>query len=79
MARRGIRVSGGTRERDPFALDEDRALEDLARTWGAYYLVSADAGRWFAVRRNGTGDAIIAATPGELAAAMGSAWHGSVR
>ena len=65
--------------RDPYAIDEDRALEDLARTWGSYYLISSDAGRWFAIPRDGSGDALIAATPGKLATAMVSAWRGETR
>ena len=67
------------RERDPFALDEDKALEDLARTWGAYYLVSVDAGRWFAIRRDGSGDALIAETPRELHGYMQAERSGRIR
>ena len=63
---------------DPFAVDEARWLEVLTREWGRLFLVSVNGGRWYASRKDGTGDAIIAGTPGELAAAMGAAWHGII-
>ena len=73
-------MSGDARARDPYAVDEARWLEALDRDWGRLFLISvSDDGRWFANRLTGTGDAIIAATPGELAAEMGAAWHGSMR
>ena len=59
---------------DPFAVDEDRWLEALAREWGQLYLISVSNGFWYAVRRDGTGDAVITAKPGELNAAMHAAW-----
>ena len=63
--------------RDSYAIDEDRWLEALAREWSQLYLISVNDGRWFAVRRDGSGDAIIAATPGKLATAM--AQNGTAR
>lgn len=72
-------MSGGTRARDPFAVDEDRWLEALAIDWGCLYLISVNDGKWYAVRRDGSGDALIAATPGELDDAMHAAWHRSIR
>ena len=68
----------GARADDPYAVDEARWLEALDRDWGRLFLVSVNDGKWYANRLNGTGDAIIAATPGELAVAMGTAWHGSI-
>ena len=68
-------VNGGLRAHDPFAVDEARWLEALDRERGRHFLSSTCNDRWYANRLNGTGDAIIAATPGELAAAMGAAWH----
>lgn len=62
---------------DPFAIDEDRWLEALAREWGRLFLVTVNDGRWYAVKRDGSGNAVIAATPGELNAAMHAAWSGS--
>ena len=56
--------------REPSAVDEDTWLESLARNWSLLYLVNTDSGRWFAIRRDGSGDALIADTPGKLAAAM---------
>ena len=68
----------GARADDPYAIGEARWLEALDRDWGRLFLVSVNDGKWYANRLNGTGDAIIAATPGELAVAMGTAWHGSI-
>lgn len=65
--------------RDPYAIDEDRWLEALARDWGQVFLISVNGGRWFAVRRDGSGDALITTTPGKLAIAMQEAWAGSAR
>ena len=64
---------------DPFAVDEDRWLEALVREWGAAFLISVNSGRWYGVRRDGSGDAIIAGTPGELNAALHAAWLRSAR
>ena len=64
---------------DPFTVDEDRWLEALAREWGRLYLISVNGGRWYGVRRDGSGDAITAATPGELNAALHAAWLRSAR
>jgi len=55
---------------DPFAIDEARWLEALNREWNRIYLISPNGGTWYATRRDGTGDAIIADSPGELNAAM---------
>ncbi len=79
MARRDLGVNGDARACDPFAVDEARWLERLTLDWGSVFLVQVNGGRWYASHRDGTGDAIIAATPGELAAAMGAAWHGNAR
>ena len=56
--------------RDPLAAEDDTWLESLARNWSLLYLVNTDAGRWFAIRRDRSGDALLADTPGKLAAAM---------
>ena len=64
---------------DQFAVDEDRWLEALAREWGQLHLISANGGRWYGVRRDGTGDAIIADSPGELNAALHAAWLRTAR
>lgn len=61
---------------DSYAIDEDRWLEALAIEWGALYLISVNDGRWFGVRRDGSGDALIAATPRELHDAMQAACRG---
>lgn len=66
----------GARADDPYAIGEARWLEALTLNWGMVFLVSVNDGKWYASKRDGTGDAIIAGTPGELAAAMGAAWDG---
>ncbi len=64
---------------DPYVIDEDRWLEALAIEWSAFYLTSVNDGRWFAVRRDGSGDALIAATPRQLHEAMQAACSGTIR
>ena len=56
--------------RDPFAVDEDRWLEELVRTFGDLYHIMPSDSRWFASRRDGSRPALIADTPGELATAI---------
>ena len=50
--------------------DEDQWLEALARNWSGRYLLSVSDARWIAIRRDGSGNALIRDTPGDLAAAM---------
>ena len=57
---------------DPFAVDEDRWLEALARDYGTAFLITVNDARWYGIRRDGSGAAFIRDTPGELAAAMGA-------
>ena len=76
-------MTGDLRAHDPFAVDEDRWLEALAIEYGRVFLISINDSRWYAIRRDGSGAAIIRETPGELAAAMGAAMgaarHGITR
>lgn len=65
--------------RDPFAVDEDRWLEALALEWGRIFLISVNGGRWYGVRRDGSGDAVIAASASGLHQALHAARHGSAR
>ena len=71
MARRGHDVTGIA---DQDAVDEARWLQALEREWGRIFLIKPSGGRWYANRLDGTGDAIITATPGELNAALHAAW-----
>ena len=50
--------------------DEDLWLEALARSWSDRYLLRVSDGRWIAIKRDGSGAALIRDTPGDLAAAM---------
>ena len=52
--------------RDPFAVDEGRALEALRWAWGDVYVVNVRGGVWEAVRRDGIGGAIEAGIPDDL-------------
>jgi hypothetical protein len=70
-------VSGATQ--GSYSINEDQWLEALAIEWGALYLISANDGRWFAIRRDGSGDALIAATPRELHAYMQGERSGRIR
>ena len=62
---------------DPFAVDEARWVEALEREWGRAYLVKVNGGKWYAAPIDGSGDAITAAKPGELNAALHAAWIAS--
>jgi hypothetical protein len=70
-------VNGGTC--DPFAVDEDRWLEVLARDYGAAFLITVNGGRWYGILRDGSGAAFICETPGDLAVAMGDALQRNAR
>jgi len=61
---------------DQFAVDEARWREALEREWPGY-LISPNGGNWYANRRDGTGDAIIAMTPARLHRALQAAPHRS--
>ena len=50
--------------------DEDQWIEALACNWGSLYLLRVSDGRWIAIKRDGSGAALIRDTPGDLAAAM---------
>ena len=56
--------------RDPFAVDDARWLEALTREWPGRLISVSDDGKWHAAPAGGTGEAVIAATPGELAREM---------
>ena len=60
--------------RDPFAVDEDRALDALRWLWGDAYTVTVAAGEWQATRRDGLGGTITASLPGGLNRAMREDW-----
>ena len=55
------------RDRDPFAVDEDRALAALTLTWGDSYEIYITNGQWQAWRDNAPDqDMLTGATPDEL-------------
>lgn len=65
-----------TAGRDPFAVDEDSALEALALRWADAYsdISHGDDGRWTAVSRDDEHRTLTGETPDELAAAMRADW-----
>jgi hypothetical protein len=61
-------------QRDPFAVDEGRALAELELAWadGGHHAFSADGGTWCAV--SSTGEVLTGATPDALARAIRAHW-----
>jgi hypothetical protein len=60
--------------RDPFAVDEKRALEALRLLWEDAYDIAVKDGTWTASRRDAGDPDITAPTPGELNAALRADW-----
>ena len=61
---------------DPFAVDQARWLEALQLEWPDFFISVNDA-RWYANRKDQTGDAVIAVSAARLHQALRSTWHGS--
>jgi hypothetical protein len=72
MAGKAAPASPG--QRDPFAVDEDAALAELARTWADadYHAFSADGGTWCAI--SSAGEVLTGATPDELNRKIQAHW-----
>lgn len=60
--------------RDPFAVDEKRALEALGLLWSDAYDIAVKDGTWTASRRDTSDPDITASTPGELEAGIRADW-----
>jgi hypothetical protein len=73
-------ASGPGVRRDPFDVDEERALDALRLAWGDAHVVCFDdaigvgGARWRAWRLDGGGTAIAGTTPDELNAAIRTDW-----
>lgn len=65
-------MNGALRIRGPLTIDHLLTLKMLGRRYGYRFHVSYDevAGRWLAVRHDGTGTQLRGRTPDDLAAAM---------
>jgi hypothetical protein len=61
--------------RNVFAVDADRALAELERTWayGGYHGFSADGGTWCAI--SSAGQVLTGRTPDELNQAIRAHWQ----
>ena len=61
--------------RDVFAVDADRALAELERTWayGGYHGFSTDGGTWCAI--SSAGQVLTGRTPDELNQAIRAHWQ----
>lgn len=66
----GIRYEYERDPRDPFEVDEERAVDALRLTWGTRYEIKACEGGFEAVRKRGPRVALTAETPDGLVKAM---------
>ena len=69
------RAAAASGERDPFAVDEDRALAELELAWadGGYHGFSVDDGLWSAISR--AGDVLTGDTPDALTGRIRAHWQ----
>ena len=72
---RAAAASGISGQRDPFRVDEGRALAELELAWadGGYHGFSADGGTWCAI--SSAGDVLTGATPDALNRAIRAHWQ----
>ena len=68
-----VRADLEDRARGPFAVDAETVLEILSETYGDDYTLGHD-GRWFWAHRDECEEAVTAATPDELVAAIRARW-----
>ncbi len=69
------RAAAASRRRDPFAVDEGRALAELELAWaaGGYHGFSADGGTWCAI--SSAGEVLTGDTPDALARKLRAHWQ----
>ncbi len=72
---RAAAASGISGQRDPFRVDEDRALAELELAWadGGYHGFSADGGTWCAI--SSAGDVLTGDTNDALNRAIRAHWQ----
>jgi hypothetical protein len=70
------RAAAASGQRDPFAVDEGRALAELELAWGdvGYHNFSADGGTWCAV--SSAGEVLTGGTLDPLDRAIRAHWQG---
>jgi hypothetical protein len=75
MGRAATAGGASAQPRDPFRVDEDRALAELELAWaaGGYHGFSAENGTWCAI--TSAGEVLTGATPDALAAAIRAHWQ----
>ena len=71
----GRAASSTGAQRDPFRVDQDRALAELEEAWaaGGYHDFSAKGGIWYAI--TGAGQVLTGGTPDELARVIRAHWQ----
>ena len=62
------------RQRDPFRVDKDRALEALRLAWADAYDIGCERGAWVATSRDGEARTFTGGTPDALNAAIRADW-----
>ena len=69
------RAAAASEQRDPFAVDECRALAELELAWadGGYHGFSADVGTWCAI--SSSGEILTGDTPDALSQAIRAHWQ----
>jgi hypothetical protein len=68
------RATAEGQRRDPFAVDEGKALEALRLCWGDVYDIRFQDGLWTAARKDAPWAEMEGCTPDELTAAMRADW-----
>ncbi len=71
---RAAAASGISGQRDPFRLDQDRALEALRLAWGDAYDVGFERGTWIATSRDAEDRTLTGDTPDALNAVIRADW-----
>ena len=71
-----VRADLEDRPRKPFAVDPAAALDALELDFGDHFTLGHD-GKWFWAHRDGSEEAVTAATPDELVRALRARWGAS--
>jgi hypothetical protein len=70
-------TDGGNAMGDPWAVDEDKALDALSLIWGDEYQVWMEDGRWYAHHKDAPdSDALDGSTPDEVNRQIRDDWAG---
>ena len=74
MGRAAAASDASARQRDPFRVDKDRALEALRLAWADAYDVGCEGGTWTATSRDAEGHTFTGDTPDALNAKVRADW-----